>query len=176
MRNAHGGIHVMNTEEGAASAGRPAAVVALRSGPIAPTPNQTLITTCGAVRERPASRWRRPGRAVHTGAMSTSAARASYDRPYAVPATLAELRGPTGGVVVLPLSLAWTGRRRFDLARPADLARMYKVVLHEARDVDDIRRFLNRDLLVEHWDEIRAGRTVRALWESRFSDLRRAPV
>jgi hypothetical protein len=108
--------------------------------------------------------------------MSTNAARVAYSRPYVLPETLEELQGPTSGLVVLPLSLAWTGRRQFNLDRPPDLTRMYKVVLHEAHDVEDLRRFLNSNVLVRRWDEIRPGRTVRALWEARFPELLRARV
>jgi hypothetical protein len=107
--------------------------------------------------------------------MSQDTARLLYSDilPYAVAETLEELQGPTSGVVMLPNSLAWTGRRSFDLSKPADVASMYKVVLHEARGAEDLRRYLNRRLLVEHWDDIGTGRAVRPLWEQRFPQLPR---
>ncbi len=52
------------------------------------------------------------------------------------------------GVVQLPHSLQWSGpRRRYDLAIPADRARVYEQVLRE-RTEQDLRRFIRVDALI----------------------------
>jgi hypothetical protein len=43
-------------------------------------------------------------------------------RRHAIPASLDELDGPMHGVLALPHRLGWTGRRKYDVDDPADLA------------------------------------------------------
>jgi hypothetical protein len=87
-------------------------------------------------------------------------------KPYAVPASLDDLEGPDQGVVTLPVDVAWTGRREFDLDDEYDRAAMYKIVLEEGQ-VADQRRLLNRKVLRRDWRKLFPARQVRALWESR---------
>jgi len=94
-------------------------------------------------------------------------------RPYAVAESLDELRGPAHGALVLPRELAWSGRHRFDLDDDYDRAAAYKIILEEGRE-EHFRRFLNAGLLRRYWQEILPARRVRALWESRLPELRRA--
>ncbi|HEY6277253.1 MAG TPA: hypothetical protein VIX86_13090 [Streptosporangiaceae bacterium] len=94
-------------------------------------------------------------------------------RPYAVAASLDELRGPVHGVLELPHELAWSGRRSFDLDDDYDRAAAYKIILEEGRE-EHFRRFLNARLLRRYWRDVRPARQVRALWEGRFPELRRA--
>ncbi|MBT2227959.1 hypothetical protein [Nonomuraea sp. NEAU-A123] len=94
-------------------------------------------------------------------------------RPYVVAESLDELRGPVHGVVTLPHELEWSGRRRFDLDDPYDLGAFYKIVLEEGRQ-EHLRALLNGETLRHHWSEFLPARRVRALWEKRFPELRRA--
>ena len=94
-------------------------------------------------------------------------------RPYAVAESMDALRGPAHGVLELPHDLVWSGRRRFDLEDDYDRSAAYKIVLEEGRE-EHFRRYLNADLLRRHWQEILPARRVRALWEGRFPELRRA--
>jgi hypothetical protein len=73
----------------------------------------------------------------------------------------------------LPHELAWSGRRRFDLDDDYDRAAAYKIILEEGRE-EHFRRYLNARLLWRYWREILPARQVRALWEARFPELRRA--
>jgi hypothetical protein len=47
-------------------------------------------------------------------------------------ATLDQLAGPSGGVVELPVDLAWSGDRSFDLADPSQLYLYHMTVLTAA--------------------------------------------
>lgn len=53
-------------------------------------------------------------------------------RPYVVSARLDHLDGPVHGVVELTARLGWTGRRRYDLDDPADVAVLYERIIVEA--------------------------------------------
>jgi len=113
---------------------------------------------------------------VHTWDMSgQGGAPFSYaeTRPYEVAGSLEELQGPEHGVVALPLELAWSGRTEFDLDDDYDRAAAYKIVLEEGAG-RHLRQLINGRLLVEHWREVLPARPVRALWERRFPELRRA--
>ncbi|MGW8954799.1 hypothetical protein [Streptomyces sp. NPDC055709] len=92
-----------------------------------------------------------------------------------LPADLAELTGPEHGLVELPLHVAWSGLRAFDLDRPRQRMGLYRTVLAEGM-TEDLRRYLNRDLLVDLWPVLRTlvGRTVRDVWEDAFPQLRDA--
>jgi hypothetical protein len=94
-------------------------------------------------------------------------------RPYAIAESLDELCGPEHGVLELPRELAWSGRRQFDLDDDYDRSAVYKIILEEGRE-EDFRRFLNAGVLRRNWREVLPARRVRALWESRFPELRRA--
>ncbi len=89
-----------------------------------------------------------------------------------LPESLDELRGPTHGVVDLPLHLAWSGMTSYDLGKPRQRMGLYRTVLHEGLH-DDLPRYLNQDLLLHLWPVLRTlvGRTVRAVWEDAFPQL-----
>lgn len=93
-------------------------------------------------------------------------------RPVLVAGTLEELGGPTGGRVELPLRLWWNPSRAFDLDNPTMLAWMYENVLREAIRHDELRRYLNKRLLVQVWPELNLPHGVRRAWEARFASLR----
>lgn len=92
-------------------------------------------------------------------------------RPYLLPASLADLTGPTGGSVELPAALGWTGRRHYDLDEPADARVLYERVIVEAVDVDVLARTLNADCLRAAWPHLYLPSRVRQMWEARFPQL-----
>ncbi|MEF9907194.1 hypothetical protein [Streptomyces sp. P9-A2] len=89
-----------------------------------------------------------------------------------LPESLDELRGPTQGVVELPLHMAWSGMTSYDLGKPRQRMGLYRAVLHEGLH-DDLPRYLNQDLLLQLWPVLRTliGRTVRTVWEDAFPQL-----
>ncbi len=105
----------------------------------------------------------------HTGGMDRALNYANI-RPYAVPRALEELAGPAGGIVTLPGWLDWSPRRSYDLSDPAALRVMYEQVIQEGRE-QDLKAYLNADLLVRVWPELILPMRVRLLWESRFTWL-----
>ena len=95
-------------------------------------------------------------------------------RPAVVARTLAELAGPTTGVVELPVRLMWCGERVFDLAEPDDLLWMYENVLRETTRVDDLRTLIHGRTLRRVWRRLNLPRGVRLAWETRHRGLRTA--
>ncbi|MET9926395.1 MULTISPECIES: transcriptional regulator [unclassified Streptomyces] len=89
-----------------------------------------------------------------------------------VPATLAELAGPSHGTVSLPLHLAWSGLTQFDLDQPRLRMSYYRIVLAEGMH-DDLVDYLNRNLLLALWPTLRTliSRDIRDVWESTFDEL-----
>lgn len=95
-------------------------------------------------------------------------------RPIIVPASFADLHGPSAGIVELPVRLYWSaGSRTFDLADHDQVASMYDAVLDAASTMADIASFVNADLLVRTWPTLSIGRPKREGWEERFPVLRR---
>ena len=91
-------------------------------------------------------------------------------RPYVTPVRLDELSGPTHGVVDLPVHLAWSGRRRYDLDDAADLAVLYERVIVEATGPEDLG-LLAAVRLRAVWPRLFLPHRVRALWQARFPEL-----
>jgi DNA invertase Pin-like site-specific DNA recombinase len=92
-------------------------------------------------------------------------------RPVLVADSLAELTGPTAGVVELPKHLDWSGSPSYNLDTPGRLAELYKTVLAEATRVDDLRTWLDGERLLQLWAELWLPPKVRRLWEERFPEL-----
>ncbi|MEU5977547.1 hypothetical protein [Streptomyces sp. NPDC047315] len=92
-----------------------------------------------------------------------------------LPASLEELAGPERGAVALPLHVAWSGLRTYDLDRPRSRMSLYRTVLAEGQH-DDLVAFLNADLLTSQWPFLRTlvSRNVRDVWEDAFPTLRPA--
>ncbi|MFE1384485.1 transcriptional regulator [Streptomyces sp. NPDC058740] len=74
--------------------------------------------------------------------------------------------------MTLPLHVAWSGLRTYDLDRPRLRMGMYRTVLAEGQR-DDLVRLLNRDLLLDQWPVLRTlvSRHVRDVWEEAFPEL-----
>jgi hypothetical protein len=88
---------------------------------------------------------------------------------------LADLHGPAGGVVELPLSLFWSApERKFDLDDPEMRAWLYEIVLREAVQPGDLLDYLNRDTLIGLWSSLWLPRGVRRAWEDQHPALRAA--
>lgn len=88
---------------------------------------------------------------------------------------LDELAGPEDGSVELPLELAWSGLRAFDLGDVKLRLGLYRIVLNNGSR-DDFVRYLNREHLIQYWPIPRKmlGRGVRETWEEAFPELRRS--
>ncbi|MFB7785898.1 hypothetical protein ACFY0N_32200 [Streptomyces vinaceus] len=89
-----------------------------------------------------------------------------------LPGSLDELAGPSRGVVELPLHVAWSGLRAYNLDRPGKRMSLYRTVLAEGQP-DDLTALLDRDLLTEQWPVLRTlvSRHIRQVWEDRFPQL-----
>jgi len=85
---------------------------------------------------------------------------------------LAELHGPTSGVVELPNRLFWQPDRHVDLDNPALLAWMYQTVLCEAVTPDELRTWLHGPTLIQLWPDLYLPTGVRQAWEERHPLLR----
>jgi len=85
---------------------------------------------------------------------------------------LAELHGPTSGMVELPHRLFWQPDRHVNLDRPALLSWMYETVLREATTVEELRTWLDGPTLVRLWNDLFVPRGVRLAWEERHPSLR----
>jgi len=71
-----------------------------------------------------------------------------------LPGELHDLRGPAGGVIMLPRNLSWPGMRECDVADEASRRAMYAILLTQGNR-HDIRRLVNADLLSRDWPLIR---------------------
>jgi hypothetical protein len=96
------------------------------------------------------------------------------NRPYLLPETLGELAGPVTGVIQLPLRLDWSERTEFHLGDPAERNVMYERVIREATRADDLRSYINEEVLRQVWGRLFLPARVRRSWEDRFPDLRLA--
>ena len=88
-----------------------------------------------------------------------------------LPSVLESLAGPGGGVVELPLDLAWSGDRRFDLADPGQRYLYHMTVLTSAVTREHYTSWLNAGLLRGDWGRLRLPRTLREIWQERFPEL-----
>ncbi|WP_406044635.1 hypothetical protein OG799_09255 [Micromonospora sp. NBC_00898] len=109
-----------------------------------------------------------PIRSVHS---SRTLYYARPGRPAVVVADLAQLRGPTSGVVELPHRLFWQPDRHVDLDAPGLLAWMYETVLTEAVQPDELRAWLHGPTLIRLWSQLYLPRGVRRAWEERHPVL-----
>ncbi|MEV0370363.1 hypothetical protein AB0I10_11125 [Streptomyces sp. NPDC050636] len=89
-----------------------------------------------------------------------------------LPASLDDLTGPTQGHVELPLHVAWSGLRTYDLRRPRQCMSYYRTVLAEGQR-DDLTALLDGGLLVSQWPVLRTlvSRHLREVWEAAFPTL-----
>jgi len=96
---------------------------------------------------------------------------AEHTKPFFVADNLDDLRGPTRGTVVLPITIDWTPANTFDLSRPVRVRSMYAKVLTEAPNEQALARFLSKDLLLREWRLLRLPTYVRQEWEAAHAHL-----
>ncbi len=96
-------------------------------------------------------------------------------RAVLVVADLADLRGPTHGMVQLPLRLSWSPPGRvFDLGDLDMLRAMYEIVLGEAIHGDELAAYLDGGTLAAVWPALYLPKGVRRAWEEQHPVLRAA--
>jgi hypothetical protein len=83
-----------------------------------------------------------------------------------LPSSLHDLSGPATGTVVLPLHVAWSGRRAYDVGDERQRLMLYALLLAEAQR-EDLERFVNRESLMTMWPRLRRllGPHARRAWE-----------
>lgn len=92
-------------------------------------------------------------------------------KPYMVPDSLDDLHGPASGVITLPNRIYWQpGSRDFDVEIPIRCQMAYQPILAEGT-LDDIQQWINRDLLITHWQAIFMPQRLRRMWQDRFPEL-----
>ena len=97
----------------------------------------------------------------------TGGVRPGWVRDVELPRSLDELRGPTHGVVRLPLRLYWSGPDpgavEWDMGTEAGRSWLYEVVLREG-DLDDVRAHVDGRELLRLWDRLVLPPWLRAAW------------
>jgi len=88
-----------------------------------------------------------------------------------LPPALENLAGPVSGVVELPLDLAWSGDRHFDLSDPVQRYLYHMTVLTSAVTREHYTNWLNAGLLRRDWGRLRLPRPLREIWQEHFPEL-----
>ena len=90
-------------------------------------------------------------------------------RPVAVPDDVDDSRHVKArGKVELPTWIFWSGDPvTYDLDNPVELRRAYEQILREGTD-DDIRRFIEVDVVATEWDALVLPPRVRRAWADWF--------
>lgn len=79
----------------------------------------------------------------------------------------------TGDIVELPLHLKWSGPRRYDLGDPAQLRRVYEIVLREG-GAPDVRRYIDPEVVLDLLPDLVLPPGVRRAWLD-WAELVHAP-
>jgi len=96
-------------------------------------------------------------------------------RPYPdPPAHLADLTGPTDGLIELPITIDWGPKRVYDMGRDAERRIVYERVLREAATPEEVARYVNGAVLVAMWSQLFLPQRIRRVWEQRFPELTKA--
>ena len=66
-----------------------------------------------------------------------------------LPCSLEDLKGPAAGKVELPLHVAWSGRRVYDVEDSSQRLALYALLLAEAQR-EDLERFLHQGIAGQH--------------------------
>jgi hypothetical protein len=114
-------------------------------------------------------------------AVQVGTSRARYQsRPgrwVTVVSSLADLRGPTEGLIKLPLWLFWSSPgHTFDLGDRDMLLWYYQTVLREAGRREDLIAHLDGETLIALWPDLYLPKGVRQAWEDQHPVLRAATV
>ncbi|MHA6668615.1 hypothetical protein ACX3O0_07070 [Homoserinimonas sp. A447] len=92
---------------------------------------------------------------------------------YEVPGSLADLTGPSTGVINLPRIIYWGPEETVDLADPVDIRRMYQALVRMGTVAQQVE-WLNRDSLIEAWPDLVLPARCISHWEDSFPELQRA--
>ena len=86
-----------------------------------------------------------------------------------MPSSLEDLKGLPRAGVELPLHVAWSGRRVYDVGQDDQRLVLYALLLAEAQR-EDLERFVHRESLVSIWPRLRRllGPHARQEWERRL--------
>jgi hypothetical protein len=89
-----------------------------------------------------------------------------------LPASLEDLKGPDAGMVELPLHVAWSGRRVYDVSDSEQRLVLYALLLAEAQR-EDLERFVHRESLISMWPRLRRllGPHARREWERQLMTM-----
>ncbi|VTR76044.1 hypothetical protein [Cellulomonas hominis] len=90
--------------------------------------------------------------------------------PYETPDDLAELQGPTSGIVRVRPHIDTSQDPTYDLDDHGDVVALYAAVVR-AGSADDQRRLLNRATLEQVWPVLVLPRRCREVWSTRFPSL-----
>ena len=109
------------------------------------------------------------------------AARTRYQsrpgRSAVVISSLGGLRGPSEGIVELPIWLFWSSPgHTFDLGDRDMRLWFYQTVLREASRPEDLTTYLDGDMLMALWPDLYLPKGVRQAWEDQHPALRAAGV
>ena len=97
-----------------------------------------------------------------------------YAPSFVVADSLDKLRGPSRGQVVLPNRLLWNRSRPFDLADGNRRRSLIRIVLREARTLQDLYDYIDHDSLITLWPSLGLPRQIAAAWEQKFPELTKA--
>jgi hypothetical protein len=92
-------------------------------------------------------------------------------RPFFVADDLESLRGPTVGVVTLPIHLDWSASNTYDLSDQRRVRTFYSTVIQQATSEEELQAYLDAVTLRREWQGLRMPPYVRAAWETRFPEL-----
>jgi hypothetical protein len=83
-----------------------------------------------------------------------------------LPSSLEDLKGPPAGTIEVPLHVAWSGRRVYDVGDADQRLVLYALLLAEAQR-EDLERFVHRESLISMWPRLRRllGPHARREWE-----------
>lgn len=70
-----------------------------------------------------------------------------------------------------PPRLAWSGSTAYDLDAPGRVVDLYRAVIIEAADPQDLHAYLEAGTLRRLWSYLWLPPAVRQMWQSRFEDL-----
>lgn len=95
-----------------------------------------------------------------------------FRKPFIIPDSLEELRGPISGRFTIPKRLYWplVEPVTIDLDNDGQKTILYAAVMTEGT-IEDFRTMVNGDELIRLWGQIGLSPMILQLWEDRFSHL-----